>query len=85
MTGGRISLALRYRISSIFHHVFDQNHGLLGQNYWNDLFIIDQGHSEGDVTQFCLYLGYSCACFIKMPTTKTASRPATNNALSADR
>ena len=31
---------------------------ILNKNYWDDLDIIDQGHSKGNVSHFCLYLGY---------------------------
>ena len=35
-----------------------ENNWLLNKNYLDDLDIIDQGHSKGDISQFCLYLCY---------------------------
>ena len=35
-----------------------ENNGLLNKNYWDDLDIIDQGHSKGKISQFFLYLDY---------------------------
>ena len=41
---------------------------LLNKNYWDDLGIIDQGHSKSDVSQFCLYLSYPWKFFYKIST-----------------
>ena len=32
------------------------NNGPLNKYYWDDLDIIDQGHSKDDESQFCFYL-----------------------------
>ena len=42
----------------------------------DDLDIIDQGHSKGNVSQYCLYLGYHLTNFNKTPTTTMESRRA---------
>ena len=44
-----------------------ENNGLLNKNYWNELDIIDQG--KGNVSQFCLYLGYHWTNLNKIRTT----------------
>ena len=36
-----------------------ENNGLLVENYWDDLDIIDQGHSKANVSQ--LYIAYILA------------------------
>ena len=33
------------------------NDGLLNTNYYDDLDIIDEGHSKGNISKFCLFLG----------------------------
>ena len=35
-----------------------ENNGLLNKRYWDDLDIIDEGHSWDNVSQFYLNLGY---------------------------
>ena len=43
-----------------------KNNGLLNNNHCDNLDIIDQGHSKGNVSQFCLYLGYAWTNFNKI-------------------
>ena len=54
-----------------------KNNWLLNKNYWDDLDIIDQGHSKCNVWQFCLYLGYPWTNFNQISTTMMASWPST--------
>ena len=35
-----------------------KNNGLLNKTYWDNLDIIDHSRTIGNVSQFCLYLGY---------------------------
>ena len=49
---------------------------LLNKNYWDDLDIIDRGHSKDDVSQFCLYLGY--------PWTNNGIVASKKNVISSD-
>ena len=53
-------------------HVWENN-GLLNKNYWDALDIIDQGHSAGNISQFCLYLGNPWTIFNNISTTMMAS------------
>ena len=53
-----------------------ENNGLLNKNYWDDFDIIDQSHSKGNISQFCLYFGYSWTDFNTVSTTMMASRTA---------
>ena len=66
-------------ISLFFRHVWKNNGLLLNNNYWDDLDIIDQGYSKGNVSQFCLYLGYPWTNFNTNSITMMASRPVTKN------
>ena len=50
---------------------------ILNKNYLNDLDIIDQDNSKGNVPQFCLYLDNPWTNFNIIFTTMMASRPAT--------
>ena len=43
--------------SIFFHNVSWKNNRLFNINYWDDLDIIDQGHSHGNVLQFSVYFG----------------------------
>ena len=68
-----------WRFATNFLHSFTiywENNRLLNKNYWDDLDIIDQGHSKGSISQFCLYLGYPWTNFNTILTTKMASWPA---------
>ena len=51
-----------------------ENNWLLNKNVCDDLDVIDRGHSNGNVSQFCLYLGYLSTNFNKISTTIVASR-----------
>ena len=53
--------------------MFSKNNGLLNITYWNDLDIIDQGQSKGNVSQFCIYLGYHWPFFKKILNTMMES------------
>ena len=53
----RISLTMP-PIFFILSPYVGENNELLNKNYWDDLEIVDQGHSKDNVLQFCLYLGY---------------------------
>ena len=50
---------------------------LLNKNYWHDLDIVDEGNNMGNISQFCLYLGYPWTNFNKISTTMMALWPAT--------
>ena len=54
-----------------------ENKWLLNKNYRDDLDIRDQGHSKGNIFQFCLYLGYPYASFKHILTTMMALLKAT--------
>ena len=56
-----------YAIDFILSPYILENNGLLNNNkYWNELDIRDQGHSKGNVSHFCLYLGYPWINFNKI-------------------
>ena len=67
---------IMYYPTNFFHNVCENN-GLLNKNYWDDLAIIDQGHSKGSILQFCLYIGYPWTNFNKMLTKIMALWPET--------
>ena len=53
-----------------------ENNRLLNKIYWDNLYIIEQGHSNGNISQFCIYLDYPWTNFKKNLTTIMASQPA---------
>ena len=61
-----------------------ENNGLLNKNYWDDLDTIDQCHSKGNRSQFCLYLGYPWTNLNIILNTMLASRPETKKNVIAD-
>ena len=61
-------------------YVWEKNE-LLNTNYWDDLDVIYQGRSNGNISQFCLYLGYYWTNLNKMSTTMIASWPATKHSI----
>ena len=47
------------RLLNIFFNLLPcvwENNELLNKNCWDDIDIIDQGHSKGNVSQFCIYI-----------------------------
>ena len=69
-----------WRYSTNFLHSLPcvwENNGLLDKIYWDDLDIIDQCHSKGNVSQFCLYLRRPWTNFNKISTTMMESWPVT--------
>ena len=56
-----------------------KNNVLENKNYYDDLDIIDQGHSKGYISQFWLYIGYSLTNFIIISTTMMVSYIAASN------
>ena len=40
----------------IFSPCFCENNWLLDKNFWDNLVIIDERHSKGNVSQFCIYI-----------------------------
>ena len=64
-----------------------ENNWLLNKNDWDDLDIIDQGHSDDNISKLFLYLGYPWTNFNKTLTTMMASMSATRkkrNVISSD-
>ena len=64
--GGKWVARKSENIDYIWHYASDlfihspyvwENYGILNRNYWNDLDIIHQGYSKGNISQFCLYIG----------------------------
>ena len=54
-----------------------KNNGLLNNNYWDGLNIINQGHSKGNISQLCIYFDYPRTNFNKILTTIIPLWPAT--------
>ena len=88
-----IYLALCHWFSSIFHQMFGKMdfHQIFEKmgcyyikNYGDDLDIIDRGHCKGNISQFCLYLGYPWTNFNQISTTMMASWLATQKVISSD-
>ena len=54
-----------------------KNNRLLNKNYRDDLDITDLGHSKGNVSRFCIYLGYPWTNVNQISSTMSASWLAT--------